>query len=141
MDRSDLFFLAKYYSIEDIIDKDDEEVDINLVYKQTLEVLIAARDTIKDPRNWCKYYGAKNDRGDACHPKSPDAIKFCMSGAVTNVVNKLNPMFESTRMTIHTLRDVVPCIEDFNDDDKTLHEDVINVFDIVIEKMKTKTGE
>lgn len=103
------------------------------------DLLVKARELIKDEENWCKNALAKNKRGNLVSEKSDDACSFCMIGAVSCAGNRnLYSMGEVDnaidilqRSIIDQGVGVIP-ISVFNDG--ASHKDVIKVFDHAIEK-------
>ena len=102
------------------------------------EIFLAARDLIKDERNWSKVYFAQNDKGEDCDVTSQDASTYCVLGsvlkAVYSVVDKDQPesvyFYRQCKQVLsHFLpTDLKICnIVKFNDSDDTSHKDVINL--------------
>lgn len=99
--------------------------------------LIAARAVIADPAHWTRGVMARDSRGLSVLPNEPEAFCFCMLGALRKVVGKFNPSGEHKSF----LRDAIQAytcksmpIGDFNDDDTHGHDDVLQVFNMAIEK-------
>ena len=50
-----------------------------------LETLKAARELISDESAWCRRAFARNSKGDSVRSNAPDAVQFCVKGAIYNV--------------------------------------------------------
>jgi len=54
---------------------------------KTLEILKAARTLIEKPENWTQGEMARDSGGCNAAPKSPDACRWCLAGAVIRCAN------------------------------------------------------
>ncbi len=99
-------------------------LDGTLYEDETLRVLRAAQELIRDPENWCQGNGALNASGNLVVWGSPHAVQFCTYGAVR--------ASGSNRAAIDLLdrtakeQDIGSCI-DLND--STDHPTVMAMFD------------
>ena len=103
------------------------------------ETLIKAKAVISEESYWCTKYLAIGDAGEEFEdPTDPRASAWCMAGAVGKVEPNPN-IREGAFLYLETVikskyEDYVPYdgLVDFNDDSKTEHEDVMEVFDLAI---------
>lgn len=102
-----------------------------------IEVLFAARDIIKDEKNWCQGHYAKNDKGEFVSIESVEATRYCILGAIF----KANPSDHGDVDTIsmgaikameRVLNDDYSSVHSFNDHHATSHKDVIDYLSRVI---------
>ena len=103
------------------------------------ETLIKAKEVISDESYWCTGSLAIGDAGEEFDdPTDPRAYAWCMAGAVEKVEpvrvarEKVFLYLESVIKSKY--EDYVPYdgLVDFNDDSKTVHKDVMEVFDLAI---------
>lgn len=47
-----------------------------------LQILISARDLIRDPVSWTAYAHARDQDGDPIAPTNQSAVRFCAGGAI-----------------------------------------------------------
>ena len=103
------------------------------------ETLIKSKAVISDESYWCTKYLAIGDAGEEFEdPTDPRASAWCMAGAVC----KVEPDPDIREGTFLYLESVIKSkvedydqdngLVDFNDDSKTEHEDVMEVFDLAI---------
>lgn len=105
-----------------------------------VEILMCARDLIKDDRNWCKGTYAKTDTGDKIGLQHENAAKFCVVGALDKSALKLTgSLFSDGRIAAQNLvMDVLDIriasnLVAFNDSVDTKHSDVIGLYNKAIE--------
>lgn len=105
---------------------------------KTSEILIEAKKLIKNPDNWIKYARAKTTKhGLGVDPLDEQATCFCAVGAVQKIKNcdvdtayscqEANLLSECLPKTFHLHR-----IWSFNDNFKTTHNQIIQVFNKAI---------
>ncbi|UTS52108.1 hypothetical protein [Synechococcus phage BUCT-ZZ01] len=102
-----------------------------------LETLIAAKDLIKDKKNWCRVNRAQNKKGQYVDPWHRSACQFCAVGAVQKVANYDNNIYTSPEVVL--LNNVSRQIFGravFMVNDEYGHDEVMQVFDKAIEKLK-----
>ena len=103
------------------------------------ETLIKAKAVISDENYWCTNYPAIGDAGEEFDdPTDPRASAWCMAGAV----GKVGPDCDVRGKAFLYLETVIrlkyeDCdpddgIANFNDDPKTEHKDVMEVFDLAV---------
>lgn len=110
-------------------------------------ILRLAREVIS--QGWTQHVYARSN-GDPCDVDSPDAKSFCLVGAIGRAVgmpanwNQGTPIYEQWIAISETLRSHMPSqyfsITNFNDDPKTLKEDVLALIDRAI-AASTANGE
>ena len=111
------------------------------------------RTLIERKENWTKGAFARNFGGYVVESASNDAVCWCVSGALrrvfaqedaeakTDKMYEKNNVFEQLNEVIKEgTKGVFGMISAFNDDSKTTHEDVLRVFDRVIEKYERRDG-
>ena len=106
---------------------------------QVTETLIKAKALISDENYWCTKYLAIGDAGEEFDDATdPRASAWCMAGAVCKV--EYDPDVREKAFlyleTVIKLKDEDSDQDDglvnFNDDSKTEHKDVMEVFDLAI---------
>ena len=111
------------------------------------EVLVKARNKIEKRQNWCKKAAAKKmavpNNGNfyrsvsvwliECGAKNEHACQWCATGAVDSVVEKV--FADNTVQAKRLLSEFCPnkSIAEYNDERKTSHKDIIEIFDKSIE--------
>lgn len=105
---------------------------------KTSEILIEARKLIKNPDNWTKHARAKTSKhGLGVDPLNVNATCFCAVGAVQKVKN-CDVDTAYTCPEVKLLSECLPAnfhldrIWSFNDDFKTKHTQIIQVFNNAI---------
>jgi hypothetical protein len=100
-----------------------------------LDVLIAGRELLADPKNWTQRTLARNKAGDAVpDPWDPKATCFCSLGAVHKVVGKgthLLPLKSKVRELLHQAVPRHDNVVFFND--RSTHTEVLDLWDRAIE--------
>jgi hypothetical protein len=118
---------------------------------KALEVVTTAKALIADPKHWTKGYLAVDKLGRLTSLRSPQACKWCMSGAIHRAAYNLGGIDEfgvATPEAISVLRDIcltfralypeptdgkrMRYFAQFNDHYKTTHADVMEIFDKAI---------
>ena len=106
---------------------------------QVTETLIKAKAVISDENYWCTNYLAIGDAGEEFEdPTDPRASAWCMAGAVGNVGSdrdvreKAFLYLESVIKSKYEDYNLADTLVDFNDDSKTEHKDVMEVFDLAV---------
>lgn len=106
------------------------------------EILMAARDIIKDEKNWCKLHSAVDQMGNDVSSISNDAVRFCVIGSLNRAAYKIlgddyydtDDFDQSEEALEEALYDsgCLSTIANFNDRGATQHSDVINVYNKAI---------
>ena len=103
------------------------------------ENLIKAKAVISDESYWCTKYLAIGDAGEEFEdPTDPRASAWCMAGAVCKVepdpdIREKGFLYlESVIRSKYEDYNLVDTLVFFNDDSKTEHKDVMEVFDLAI---------
>lgn len=112
-----------------------------------IELLKAAKTTISDPKNWIKGTFSANEYDVPVFDIDPSACKWCAAGAVRHHFYKndkfmkiYNVHYDAIRELNNSLErynDIIDIVE-FNDAEKTTHEDVMKLFDRTIHRMTDK---
>lgn len=88
-------------------------------------------DLLKDPKHWTKGSYAKDAEGLPVSSASPDAVCWCLGGAISKVSDNIedaNAYFNRLEEILTEMYDA-ESIEEFNDDLKTTHADVLKVIE------------
>ena len=82
-------------------------------------------ELLASPKRWIKNGFFKNMGGFDCEMNS--AVKFCLSGAIQKIVycNMVNKSENELRRKLNEVIGEYKTIVDFNDDPKTIYEDII----------------
>jgi hypothetical protein len=103
------------------------------------EILESARALVSPPGTWIQKDIAKDAAGDGISAFNPDAVCFCMMGAIHRAAfDKGIKRFDPARAdAIHALKFVVQgegfsSIPDFNDAKKRTQREVLQAFDTAI---------
>ena len=108
------------------------------------ETLIKAKAVISDENYWCTKYPAIGDAGEEFDdPTDPRASAWCMAGAVGKVGSDCDVREKAFLYLESVIRlkyedydsvdtESVDMLVDFNDDPKTEHKDVMEVFDLAV---------
>ena len=102
-----------------------------------LEILVKARDLIKDPKNWCQQALAKDVYGTSVNVLSEEAHSFCALGAICKITS--TDRFEpSVRDAVKTLGfNWSGDLENLNDETLTRHDRIMVYFDKAINKLRS----
>lgn len=107
----------------------------------TTEILEKVRALIDKPEKWTKDTLARNIEGTPTFTSSGDAVSFCIIGAICKAKN-LEPDFFYVQSL---LDEFVPPeytgfakLIKFNNDEKTTHQDLMELFDKAIAAEKEK---
>ena len=109
---------------------------------QALDILRKARDLIAKPKNWTKHVAARNARGCPVPPESPQACAWCTIGA-TAAADRDSESLEARQLAQSMLKESrgLSFIVDWNDDEGTVHGDVLAAFDDAIVLGNQKLAE
>jgi hypothetical protein len=102
-----------------------------------LEVLLAAKDKIM--QGWCKGAFAKDLIGNTVNPESDKATRWCAVGAMMAVANDDNLLVFGTLTNL--FREYIGghiSLPDWQDQPERTQEDVLQLFDLVIQKEAAK---
>jgi len=82
-------------------------------------------ELIESPNRWTQRASARTILGDPCDPNHPDAVSFCLIGAVQHVY----PDYASRSDAYTKLAPVVGigAISAFNDNPKRTHAEILDV--------------
>lgn len=97
----------------------------------TKQILIAARDVIKNPENWTTDVAARDSKGKEVDPKSEEAVCFCTFGALRKVTTHQHQVDRASALLWNFM---TVGIAQYNDDHT--HEEVLNKIDQAISSIK-----
>ena len=69
-----------------------------IAVQEKIDVLKMARDFIQEPGAWVKGSHAQDDRGEEIAPEEPDAVCFCLEGAIIRALTELGESAESSEL-------------------------------------------
>lgn len=95
----------------------------------TKNVLIKARDLLKDEARWTQDAFARNPGGRSVHSKAEDACAWCSVGAVRQV--SAFEEWDDAESALTKAAGMV--ITAYNDDQYRTHDEVLRVFDKAIQ--------
>jgi hypothetical protein len=109
-----------------------------------IDILKTGKAVIANPENWTKFYMATDEYGRMTPLNSPQACKWCMSGALHRAFHELGGVDEHGDPkpgTVEIFRDIsntfsvltgMNFMSVYNDHRTTTHTDVMNIFDRAI---------
>ena len=105
-----LLFLEKHSSIEGV-------------------EIMTVKELLSDPKRWTKHANARDSNGQDCNLRSPEAVCWCITGAMSKVRNEsYEAMYHKVMKAIIKLFDGNGIVA-FNDDPNTTHEMVMQVLE------------
>lgn len=102
------------------------------------ETLIKARELISDPKHWTKKALARSEKNRPVDVFSKKACAFCMEGAIRKAEDDLWPSPAVKYVSKYTQKKYYKAAYEINDAPETTHEDVLKLFDEMIEASKTE---
>ena len=107
--------------------------------EQVITILQKARETISKPDAWTRQAYARDSIGKPAMPDSHEACSFCVWGSLFSAApNDKDLRNEAGRQLIQQLgktHDDSSLVK-FNDSCNTKHQDVLDLFDATIERLK-----
>lgn len=103
-----------------------------------LDVLVAARKLIDDPKHWTKGTYARNAEGDHSVPDSDKATCWCSIGAIMRAAH--GQPFVDTKAIAALHRTGVTNVAGFNDAVGRKHFEVLKLFDNAIAQEREAEG-
>jgi hypothetical protein len=104
----------------------------------TLDVLKDVRELLSDPNHWTKGAYARDARDNFREPRAPDAVKFCLLGALARFdASEYEPALSRLAVGVQR-RGQNATLAQFND--ASSHEDVLALLDEAIARMKGDEG-
>jgi len=102
-----------------------------------LEVLRDARESISDPARWTQCVDARTETGKAVRFDDPDAVRWCLMGAVWRSAQKLNKPYRVWDASYQSLKDAARRLKMFyilptTINDVVGHAAVLNLLDEAI---------
>lgn len=110
---------------------------------ETQNLLIAARLLLSDEENWNKGKYALTSNGEHKYGGHPDAVCWCSKGALQafhepEPYNNYQDVRDNAQRVLHSMINKhqddwdSTGIVSFNDNERTTHEDILNLFDAAI---------
>lgn len=85
-------------------------------------------DFFNSPSKWCKGTYARDANGHRVDSLSPDAVCWCLRGAMRKCFGSANPLWSAIAYKLQTHPEVCNSgIADWNDAPDTTYEDVVRV--------------
>ena len=106
---------------------------MTLVSKQTISVLMGAKNRLSKPEQWIKNTAAVNKHGQQVETNSKEACAWCMIGALHKTSGEYQAAYN---LLVKNLPAGFATVSEFNDNPKTTHKDVIKVFNKTIRQAK-----
>ncbi len=107
----------------------------------TINILTKAREIIATPDKWTRGCSAVDEKDYPVFPASPNACRFCVMGSVEHVAIKsfaspagptdIRDGYAAFETGVKALKATLvargrsPYVSDFNDNERTTHEDVL----------------
>jgi hypothetical protein len=87
---------------------------------------------LADPKRWCKGYYAVDSNGKISTPLNPEAVCWCLSGAVKKIYTSLDSLNAIHRKLRDSVEKLYPLrfagnIIAFNDAQETTYKDIMKV--------------
>lgn len=108
--------------------------------KTTLQILEEARALISAPSAWIKRDLARDRHGDVVAPDGQSAYCWCAVGALQKVDDAGVEQHEALDRLRDSLGLAHRDVAEFNDDPRTIHADVLALFDRAIASERAKAG-
>lgn len=104
-----------------------------------LQILISARDLIRDTKNWAQRAEALTVQGERVSPLNESASRFCAGGAVVKIAKGYSDGGQFALITLNAAthawyRGGLTAVNDF-----TGHRAIMHVFDEAIQMLSPKT--
>ena len=103
-----------------------------------IDVLAMARGLIQEPDAWVQECHAWNHLGQETDPTDPDAVCFCLEGAIMRALTKLgevckgDPLLEINAEVMGSDENIC----DWNDSPKRTHAEVLARVDATLERLE-----
>jgi hypothetical protein len=102
-------------------------------------ILTEARSVLSEEARWTTDYFARDANGCPVGSSSDDAVCFCVLGAISRAAYNRDFSTVEKNEAVNFMTDVVQDdfgfheVADFNDNERTKHEDVLKLFDKALE--------
>ena len=106
--------------------------------QEKIDVLTMARDLIHDPDSWVQECHAWNDIGEETSPDEPDAVCFCLEGAIMRALMNLQMRGAGPEL-VEIEVEVMGGIDnicDWNDSLERTHAEVLARVDATLERLE-----
>ena len=114
----------------------------------TTELLRTARQKLQHNASWTQYAAARARTGIRLSPNSPDAVSYCMLGAVAAADNRPEPQTVSPQAevairalaqkisrdtSLPEFQSAYQTVAEWNDDERRTHPEVVSILDRAID--------
>ena len=107
-----------------------------------LDTLVAARELLTPRYAWTQWTSATDKSGRACRVNDPDAVAWCLSGAIERV-GGTNSMLGNPTIVDRTISQLesTPTVggrhlPSYNDDGRRTHASVLRLLDTTIDNLR-----
>ena len=110
-----------------------------IAVQEKIDVLKMARDLIQEPGAWVKGSHAQDDRGEEIAPEEPDAVCFCLEGAIIRALTELGESAESSElleMDAELMGDDGEYMTMWQDRAERTHDEVLARVDATLERLE-----
>ena len=108
--------------------------------QEKIDVLKMARGFIQEPDAWMKEWHAQNHIGQETGPTEPDAVCFCLEGAIIRALSELLEVDEDELLLKEINDEVMSKNEDsmviWNDSPQRTHAQVLARVDATLERLE-----
>lgn len=98
-----------------------------------LRVVRDVRVVLREPRYWTQGFYARNAKGDRRYPDAPDAICFCIVGAIRRAAASENLAEETAQALRRFLPEPFKYLSKFNDMAERTHAEILALVDRCID--------
>jgi hypothetical protein len=107
------------------------------------QIIEKARTLLDSRGRWTRFRSARNRRGDACSPCSPDAVRFCAYGAILRAAYEITGDLVEARRTARSVEQIVTAVDGRRNpnvrlshaNDRAGHAAVLKMFDDAAERV------
>ena len=114
-----------------------------ITVQEKIDVLKIARGFIQEPDAWVQECHAWNHIGEETDPTDPDAVCFCLEGAIMRAMTELSPVIASEPSFMSELVEIDAEVMgsdgnicEWNDSPKRTHDEVLARVDATLERLE-----
>ena len=115
-----------------------------ITVQEKIDVLTITRDLLQEPGAWVQGCHAQNDRGEEIAPEEPDAVCFCLEGAIIRALTKLGESAESSElleMDAELMGDDGEYMSMWQDRAERTHAEVLERVDATLERLRVTAAD